>query len=164
MVDMKDQVCEMCGKKSSNLKTVLVEGSMLNVCPNCAKFGKPVKPEIAATPVEVAQRLEEREKRFKTKNVFESVENELVDDYAKKIRNARVKMDMTPEQLGKKINEKKTIITKIESGNMKPDENLIKKLEKTLNIKLTEKTKTEKVETKKTGRALTIGDLIKREK
>ena len=157
-------ICEMCGKKVSNLKTVLIEGSMLNVCPNCARFGKPVKPEIAATPVEIAQRLELREKRLRTKNVFENIENELVDDYAKKIRDARTKMNLTPEELGKRINEKKTVITKIESGNMKPDENLIKKLETTLNIKLTEKTKTEKVETKRTGGELTIGDLIKREK
>jgi len=157
-------ICEMCGKKVSNLKTVLIEGSMLNVCPNCARFGKPVKPEIAATPVEIAQRLELREKRLRTKNVFENIENELVDDYAKKIRDARTKMNLTPEELGKRINEKKTVITKIESKSMRPDENLIKKLEITLNIKLTEKTKTEKVETKKTGGALTIGDLIKREK
>ena len=157
-------ICEMCGKKVSNLKTVLIEGSMLNVCPNCARFGKPVKPEIAATPVEIAQRLELREKRLRTKNVFENIENELVDDYAKKIRDARTKMNMTPEELGKRINEKKTVITKIESKSMRPDENLIKKLETTLNIKLTEKTKTEKVETKRTGGELTIGDLIKREK
>ncbi|PIV69179.1 MAG: TIGR00270 family protein [Euryarchaeota archaeon CG01_land_8_20_14_3_00_38_12] len=157
-------ICEMCGKKVSNLKTVLIEGSMLNVCPNCARFGKPVKPEIAATPVEIAQRLELREKRLRTKNVFENIENELVDDYAKKIRDARTKMNLTPEELGKRINEKKTVITKIESKSMRPDENLIKKLETTLNIKLTEKTKTEKVETKRTGGELTIGDLIKREK
>ena len=156
--------CEMCGKKVSNLKTVLIEGSMLNVCPNCARFGKPVKPEIAATPVEIAQRLELREKRLRTKNVFENIENELVDDYAKKIRDARTKMNLTPEELGKRINEKKTVITKIESKSMRPDENLIKKLETTLNIKLMEKPKPEKVETKRTGGELTIGDLIKREK
>lgn len=156
-------ICEMCGKKTSSLKAILIEGSMLNVCGNCARFGKPVKPEIAATPVEIAQRLELRDRRFRTKNVFENIENELVDDYARKIRDARTKMNLTPEELGKRINEKKTIITKIESGSMKPDENLIKKLEITLNIKLTEKTKTEKVETKRTGGALTIGDLIKRE-
>lgn len=157
-------ICEMCGKKVSSLKAILIEGSTLNVCENCARFGKPVKPEIAATPVEIAQRLELREKRFRTKNVFENVENELVDDYAGKIRDARMKMNLTPEELGKRINEKKTVITKIESKSMRPDENLIKKLEITLNIKLTEKTKTEKVETKRTGGALTIGDLIKREK
>jgi len=157
-------ICEMCGKKVSSLKAILIEGSMLNVCGNCARFGKPVKPEIAATPVEIAQRLELRDRRLRTKNVFENIENELVDDYARKIRDARTKMNMTPEELGKRINEKKTIITKIESGSMKPDENLIKKLEITLNIKLTEKTKTEKVETKRTGSTLTIGDLIKRGK
>jgi len=163
-LDVVDMICEMCGKKVSSLKAILIEGSMLNVCGNCARFGKPVKPEIAATPVEIAQRLELRDRRLRTKNVFENIENELVDDYARKIRDARTKMNMTPEELGKRINEKKTIITKIESGSMKPDENLIKKLEITLNIKLTEKTKTEKVETKRTGSTLTIGDLIKRGK
>lgn len=157
-------MCEMCGKKVSNLKAILIEGSTLNVCENCGKLGKPVKPEIVPTPLEITMRLEQREKRFRTKNVFENVENELVFDYARKIKDARTKMNLTPEELGKKISEKKTVITKIESGGMRPDENLVRKLEATLNIKLMEKTKTETVETKKTGGGLTIGDLIKMEK
>jgi putative transcription factor len=154
-------ICEMCGKKASNLKTVLIEGSMLNVCGNCARFGKAMKPGVAVSPPEIAKRLELREKRLRTKNLFENIENELVDDYSRKIKDARTKMNLTPEDLGKRINEKKTIITKVESGNMRPDESLVKKLEKTLNIKLMEKSKLNKVETKKTGGALTIGDLIK---
>lgn len=52
------------------------------------------------------------------------------------IRNARNKRGLTHEQLGQKINEKVTVIRKIETGAMRPDEIIAKKLERFLGIKL----------------------------
>ena len=43
------------------------------------------------------------------------------------------------DDLGKKINERVSVITRIETGKMTPDVKLTKKLEKALNIKLLEK-------------------------
>jgi len=52
------------------------------------------------------------------------------------IRNARSKKGLTHDQLGQKINEKVTLIKKIETGSIRPDEILAKKLERFLGIKL----------------------------
>jgi putative transcription factor len=60
----------------------------------------------------------------------------LAPDFAKRIREARMKMGLTQEQLGMKMSEKVQPLKKIESGALKPDELLAKKLERHLGIKL----------------------------
>src|SRR6476619_7064153 len=53
-------------------------------------------------------------------------------EFPKVIRDARNKKGITHDQLGQKINEKVTLLKKIETGTIKPDETLSKKLEKFL--------------------------------
>lgn len=60
----------------------------------------------------------------------------LTPDFAGVIREARMKMGMTHEQLAMKMNEKVQILRKFETGAIKPDELLAKKLERFLGIKL----------------------------
>jgi len=57
-------------------------------------------------------------------------------DYPSLIRNARTSRGLTHDQLGQKINEKVTLIRKIETGAIRPDEVIAKKLERFLAIKL----------------------------
>ena len=57
-------------------------------------------------------------------------------EFPKVIRDARNKRGITHDQLGQKINEKVTLLKKIETGTIKPDDTLSKKLEKFLGIKL----------------------------
>ena len=52
------------------------------------------------------------------------------------IRHARTQKGLTHDQLGQKINEKVTLIRKVETGSIRPDEILAKKLERFLGIKL----------------------------
>jgi putative transcription factor len=47
-----------------------------------------------------------------------------------------MKMGLTHEQLGMKMNEKAQLLKKFETGTLKPDEILAKKLERYLGIKL----------------------------
>ncbi|HEX2014743.1 MAG TPA: helix-turn-helix domain-containing protein, partial [Nitrososphaera sp.] len=63
-------------------------------------------------------------------------ETMLAPDFASLVREARMKMGLTHEQLGMKMNEKAQPLKKIESGALKPDELLAKKLERHLGIKL----------------------------
>jgi putative transcription factor len=60
----------------------------------------------------------------------------LAPDFAGRIREARMKMGLTHEQLGMKMNEKAQQLKKFETGALKPDELLAKKLERFLGIKL----------------------------
>ena len=166
---MRKMLCEMCGKDAKSLKLVEIEGTTLNVCFECAKFGKQkttsqVQTQVSVTPQRVIETLEKRERRSKPKDIFEQITEELVDDYAERVRNARIKKGWTPEELGKRINERKTVITKIESGEMTPPEDLIKRLQAALGIKLLEKPTQMVVKKSTSVRPLTLGDLIKTEK
>jgi len=156
-------ICELCGRNVSFLKPLLIEGSILKVCSNCAKFGKETTPKPTSAPAaggnEKAQRqsgvsyfpasrskdeiirdrLEHRARRMHSKDVFEqSGEKELVEDYHKRIQQARTRLGWNQEQLGQKINERKSVISKLENRTMKPDDKLVGKLEKALEIKLME--------------------------
>jgi putative transcription factor len=136
-------ICELCGKDVTFLRKVTIEGVQLEVCQECAKFGIEAKKEApkeeAPVPV-VVQRLESRERRGKPKDVYDAGgTDELVDDLGKRVRDARSKKGMTHKQLAMKINERVTVLSKVETGEMRPDDRLIKKLEKELGIKLKEK-------------------------
>jgi len=142
---------------------------MMAVCPNCVKFGDqtgvPIKKRTGVPP-NILKRLEARKKRMTVRDIYSRESEEvLVNDFAEKIRGARERKGWKQVDLGAKINERVSIIAKLESGTMIPSDTLIKKLERTLDIKLKEKM--EAPATKKrveTSRPLTLGDLIKVEK
>ena len=157
----------MCGKEVPYLKTVVIEGAVLKVCEDCAKFGNEVSPKEARKYVRassaISERLEMRERRMREKDVLED-EEVLDPDFPEKIREARRNLGLTQEELAKKINEKHSVIAKIEHGELVPDENLRKKLEKALDIKLMIKMEPVHVQKKsEQRRGLTLGDLIKLE-
>lgn len=157
----------MCGKDVTFCKKVMIEGVLLEVCTECAKFGteanKKQPAETGPKPV-IEQRLERREKRSKPKDVYsEGGAEELVEDFPTLVRNARSRKGMTQKELAMKLNEKQTIISKVESGGMRPDEKLIKKLQKELGIVLKERVEGEVTarSTSSTSGTLTLADLIK---
>jgi putative transcription factor len=60
----------------------------------------------------------------------------LTPNFARLIREARMKMGLTHEQLGMKMNEKAQLLKKFETGSLKPDEIFARKLERYLGIRL----------------------------
>ena len=122
--------CEICGKKivGNPIKTK-IESSIMLTCNECAKFGKVQREPPKARkhrPVKRAPRIREPSE-------------EVVEEYKGIIRDAREKKGWSREELGEKLYEKASVISRIESGKMVPDIKLARKLEKTLNIKLIEK-------------------------
>ncbi len=67
-------------------------------------------------------------------NIPEDVE--IAKDYGSRVRKAREKMGLDHEALGRKISEKTSVIRKVESGKIVPDQALAAKLEHMLRIKL----------------------------
>jgi putative transcription factor len=141
---------------------VIIEGTPLNVCSNCAKFGTPVTKDQEKKGSPIQKRLER--KQYRPRDIYERDVDVLVRDFSTRIREARMKLDLSQEDLGKRLNEKWSVINKLETGDMRPDDKLAAKLEKTLGITLREKFTPTEVEKKTTGQALTIGDLIREEK
>lgn len=133
--------CEICGKPvpENNPIKAKIEGSVMVVCKECSKLGK-----IQKAPPKPKFRQQQKGKKPKTtrnRNYSRNEEpsEELIEDFDLKIRKARESKDWSREDLGKKINERVSVITRIETGKMTPDTKLTKKLEKVLNIKLLEK-------------------------
>lgn len=143
--------CEICGKNLENLEKAIVEGVMMNVCSGCAKFGKVIpvrKPLIEPRRVIPVQ----------TKEVME----EIVTDYAELIKKGRERKGLKQEELAKDIAEKESVISKVESGSLKPSFILAKKLEQFLDIKLIEFFEEKKeINLNLKDNGLTIGDLLK---
>ena len=89
---------------------------------------------------------------------------ELAYDYGKRVQKARSKLGLTQEDLARKLNEKKAIITKIESQQFRPDQKLINKLEKELQIELMESQEITYEATSTDAADFTLGDFIRMDK
>jgi len=122
--------CELCGRTTADKKMVIVDGTVFNVCIACSKHGKPYVPGQAIKKKKAVAATRPQKK------IGLADETMLASDFAGRIREARMKMGLTHEQLGMKMNEKAQLLRKFETGALKPDELLAKKLERFLGIKL----------------------------
>ncbi len=111
-------------------KMVVVDGTVFNVCIACSKHGKPY------VPAQVAAKKKRPGAIKRQKKIGLADATVLTPDFARLIREARMKMGLTHEQLGMKMNEKAQLLRKFETGALKPDEIFAKKLERYLGIKL----------------------------
>jgi TIGR00270 family protein len=156
---MNEKQCEICGAEISGLpQRIVIDRSTLDVCKSCARFGK---PEDKWTPVPRKMVPVERAfivKRPQPRDHFKDLV-ELVPEFGRKIRNAREALGMSPEQLGVRIKEKATLLKKIEREDISPEDEVRKKLEKELKIKLTDQASESRVKAGSTGRGLTLGDI-----
>ncbi len=85
----------------------------------------------------------------------------VVSNYAQLIRQAREKSGMTMKEFAMTLNEKESIIHKLENSQFVPPINMAKKLEKLLHIKLVEIEEEEETESSgKSSGSFTIGDII----
>ncbi|MGA7861616.1 MAG: multiprotein bridging factor aMBF1 [Thermoplasmata archaeon] len=140
-------MCEMCGKDADSLIPVRVEGSVLRLCADCAKFGQAVMTPAGPTPqsrrddteiTEVRNPRAFRPPRTEERDVFSDMpEMELSPDWPHRIRQQRERLGWTPEEFGKRLNEKKSLVLKVESGNFRPPDATLRKIERLLKIRLT---------------------------
>jgi len=165
--------CEVCGRRIIGPPfKAMIEGAKMLVCSECSKLGS-VYWEAKTEPrmKKISKRLPQpviAPRKQPSITVEESVE--LIEDFGAKVRRAREKLGMSHEDLGKKISEKVSVLRKIESGKMTPDNLLIEKLRHALKVKLLVPVSEPKVPSKTlaTSRpsAPTLGDIaqVKKEK
>lgn len=128
--------CELCGRQAAEKKKVIVDGTVFNVCIACSKHGKPYVPAQVSSSSS-AKKKKPVAKIQQQKKIITMVDETMIDpDFARLIREARMKMGLTHEQLGMKMSEKAQTLKKFETGALKPDELFAKKLERYLGIKL----------------------------
>ncbi len=130
--------CEVCGRQIAG-KTYrrIIEGAKMIVCNDCAKLNSGYWE--AKTQRHAKRIPKPRPKLFISRKKQRPTVNEnleLIGNFGLQVRRAREKLELSHEDLGKKIGEKVSVLRKIESGKMTPDLILAEKLEHALKIKL----------------------------
>ena len=140
-------LCEMCGNDVETTTRVKVEGSVLRVCADCAHFGlaidpPPAVPSARSIPPPTrygggASRASGGPRRMEERDLYTEIgELELAPDWSKRVRVAREALRWTPEDFAKKLNEKKSIVLKLESGAFHPPDDLVRRVERLLKVRL----------------------------
>jgi len=148
--------CEVCGKeiRGKGFK-VIIEGSEVTVCARCRDLG-------VAKPVSMVSQRGVKKVILKKKSSPSKIEfiEELIDDYHLIIKREREKRGWSQKDLAKKIQEKESLIRKIENAEITPEPEVVEKLEKLFNIKLREKVPEVKIDLKKSNLTPTLGDIV----
>ena len=144
--------CEMCGAETASPTTVKIEGAEIDVCDDCAEFGTEVRqPASESTSTKYSTSSSEDGTSASSggsgssgggstsrgPDMFDDME-EVVQDYDERIRSAREADGLSQEDLAKELNEKASLIRKLERGSMLPSDSVQSKLERRLDIVLTE--------------------------
>ncbi|MEM3194056.1 MAG: helix-turn-helix domain-containing protein, partial [Candidatus Bathyarchaeia archaeon] len=89
----------------------------------------------------------------------------VVEGFGLIVQRARERMGLTPEELGRRIGEKESVIKKIESEKIIPDIRLASKLEHALKIRIltmpAETAESVRIPSEaKINRAITLGEIV----
>ncbi len=157
--------CEMCGKQIGT-RRYMVDGTVMNLGQCCSKYGQALDaPAPQGSRASVQQGLERRAVRTTSKDVYSQDVMDLVDDYGTRIRNARERKGWSHAQLGDRVSARVPQLHKIEANQLRPSDDLAKRLEKQLGITLFEKVDAGPAAVsgvnKKAGSGMTLGDILK---
>ena len=175
--------CEMCGAETSSPKTIKVEGAKLDVCSNCTDFGTEVKQTSSSststkystdssssassggsqstTSTSTSSSGGSTQRRS---DMFDDME-ELATDYDDRVRNARESKGLSQSELANELNEKASLIRKIERGDTLPSDRVQSKLENFLEINLSAQGSSAEDSEWSGGSSTgsyTLGDVVKR--
>jgi len=148
--------CEMCGAETSSPKTIKVEGAELDVCESCTDFGTEVKTDDAAGSTSTKYSTGSESSggssgssgssgsggssgssggSRRRSDMFDDMD-EIVTDYDERIRSAREERGLSQSELANELNEKSSLVTKLERGETLPSDSMQGKLERFLDISL----------------------------
>ncbi|MFQ6076344.1 MAG: multiprotein bridging factor aMBF1 [Candidatus Bathyarchaeia archaeon] len=131
--------CEVCGRRIiGKAHRAVIAGARLMVCQECAQLSSSrwqATPKPRPIRARAAPRRRPPTVRRQRRPIVPE-ELELVGDYSQRIRRAREESGLTHEELGRRIGERVSVLRKLETGKMVPDEALAKRLEHALKVKL----------------------------
>jgi putative transcription factor len=131
---MSSAFCELCGRAITDGKrAVQIDNTVLDVCVGCSRRGKPYAPPSHGSRKQPGSSSSSTSKSRRIQLTDDTILN---PEYSRLIREARMKLGLSHEQLGLKMNERAILLRKFETGALKPDEGFAKKLERYLGITL----------------------------
>jgi putative transcription factor len=170
----------MCGSDQSSLTTVKVEGAELELCGDCKEFGTEVRTESSSstsTKYSTSSSNSDESSTNSTgsttssasqsggsprRDMFDNMD-EIAADYDNRIRQARESRSLSQEDLADSLNEKASLIRKLERSDILPSDDVREKLERRLDISLVEGTDTDEDEwSGGSSTTTTLGDVVKR--
>ena len=107
-----------------------IENTILNVCSKCSSLGEKVTKNNPETD------KKSDDSNSYISNPTNSVEFELASDYHNLIRNSRQKLNLSQDELARRINIKLSLLKSIENKKIKPDDRLARKFDNVLKITL----------------------------
>ena len=169
--------CEMCGAERASLTTTKVEGAELELCDDCKEFGTEVRTQSSSSTSTKYSTSSSGSKSSSSsssggssggggsrrrRDMFDDMD-EIAGDYDDRIRGAREGRGLSQEDLAGELNEKVSLIRKLERGDILPSDDVRKKLERKLDITLVEGDSTDDSEWSGGGSTTTtLGDVVKR--
>ena len=152
--------CELCGKPLTpdTVFLVRIEGVQLSVCASCAKHGEIIRqPQPARTQQKEKPRLTQPRAK---KEVIE----EIVPDYAERIRKAIQRDGRKLEEIAKSLSMKASTLQAYEQGRRTPSLDDARRLEHAFHIRLIEKIEVTHEPIRETSgtaaTTLTLGDMV----
>jgi len=162
--------CDICGRELTNQAfKVTVEGAKMLVCGRCQRLGQPYVEDTPPRPPKPARIVTQTAPlsapplpRRRTNELPRDMDElDLAEDYSERIRSHRTKLGLSQDELAKRVQEKLSVLQKIETGRIAPDMRLCRKLEHELKVKLLVP-RTEAPVPKSTGHEeVTLGDIIR---
>ncbi|AEN07128.1 multiprotein bridging factor aMBF1 [Halolamina sp.] len=169
--------CEMCGEDKSSLTTTKVEGAELDLCDDCSDFGTEVKTQSsssASTKYSTSSSKSDSSSgssggssggggsKRRRRDMFDQMD-EIASDYDTRIRQARESENLNQAELANELNEKASLIRKLERGDTLPSDNIKQKLERRLGISLSEGSGDDDANWESdSSMNQTLGDVVKR--
>ena len=176
--------CEMCGAETQAPKTIKVEGAKLDVCSNCTDFGTEVKTPGSSSSTSTKYSTSSSGSSGGTSSggttttgggsrssggggrsdMYDEMD-ELASDYDDRIRRGREEKGLSQSELANELNEKASLIRKLERGETLPSDSVQGKLERFLDCSLTGaggSTDDSEWEGGSSSGSYTLGDVVKR--
>ncbi len=146
----------MCGTDVASPNRVKIEGAELDVCDECTEFGTEVRTEdTSSTSTKYSTSSSSGSSGDSSggssggstggssgsggggrrRDMFDEMD-EIVQDYDDRIRKGRESEGLSQEELADQLNEKASLIRKLEQGDMLPSDDVQEKLESALGIQL----------------------------
>lgn len=147
--------CNICGNPLANW-TCTIEGITMSACDTCAKYGTNPKKIIQEPP-------KKKQAPAPTAAPEKTTIQVIIPNYAQLIKNAREKRGLKQADFAKLIAEKESVIHGLESGRIRPNIDLARKLERSLHITLVQQIEDSGNTTqhKSPDDTLTLGDLLR---
>ncbi len=152
--------CDMCGSAAKEgLYVVELDRAVLQLCERCYRsYGSVAK--LIRAPKGAEAPKQQRPPTPKQRPPTPKIEYEVVEDFAALIRAARESIGMSRDALARTVGVKESVLRRIESGQLIPDEQLARRLERVLGVKLLVPAEHGDAPSKAPRRELTLGDIV----